>query len=147
MGARRLSDSDIEKAVRLLDGWTGKLTWERYLAVLATEVGHLYTKPGLRKHVRILNAWDMAQKRLDEGAREVGARASGDAAIAHARRTIAALRAENARLAQENRDLLERFLRWSHNAAINGLTPERLDQEITVPSVRGPAPARPRSVR
>lgn len=147
MGARRLSDSDIEKAVRLLDGWTGKLTWERYLAVLATELGHLYTKPGLRKQARILNAWEMAQQRLRDGAREVGARAHGDAAIAHAHHTIAALKAENARLAQENRDLLERFLRWSHNAAINGLTPERLDQEITVPNVKRPAPARPRPVR
>ncbi|WP_287786722.1 hypothetical protein [Acidiphilium sp.] len=147
MGAKRLSASDIEKAVRLLDGWTGKLTWERYLAVLSTEIGHLYTKPGLRKHARILNAWEMAQKRLYEGAKEVGARASGDAAIAHAHHTIAALRAENARLAQENHDLLERFLRWSHNAAINGLTPERLDQEITVPNVKGPASARPRPIR
>ena len=147
MGARRLSDSDIEKAVRRLDGWAGKLTWERYLAVLATEVGHLYTKPGLRKRARILNAWEMAQERLKEGAREVGTRASGDAAIAHAHRTITALRAENDRLAQENHDLLERFLRWSHNAAINGLTPERLDQEITVPNTKGPASAQPRPVR
>ena len=27
--ARRLTDGDIALAVRLLDGWTGKLTWEQ----------------------------------------------------------------------------------------------------------------------
>lgn len=130
MAAPRLTDADIEKAVRLLDGWSGKLTWNRYLAVLETEVGHLYTKPGMRKHARIVNAWDMAQKRLSEGARSVGARSNGDAAIAHARQTIASLRAENERLKQENRDLLERFLYWSYNAAAHGLGPEILDRDI-----------------
>jgi hypothetical protein len=130
MRAPRLTDADIEKAVRLLDGWSGKLTWDRYLAVLKTEVGHLYTKPGLRKHARIVNAWDMAQKRLSEGVRSVGARSNGDAAIAHARQTIASLRAENERLKQENRDLLERFMRWSYNAAARGIGPEVLDRDI-----------------
>jgi hypothetical protein len=130
MAAPRLTDADIEKAVRLLDGWSGKLTWDRYLAVLKTEVGHLYTKPGLRKHARIVNAWDMAQKRLSEGVRSVGARSNGDAAIAHARQTIASLRAENGRLKQENRDLLEQFLRWSYNAAARGLGPEILNRDI-----------------
>jgi hypothetical protein len=130
MGAPRLSASDIERAVRLLDGWTGKLTWDRYLAVLQIEIGHLYTKPGMRKHARVLNAWDMAQRRLAEGSREVGPRKGGDAAIAASHRRVATLRAENARLEQENRDLLERFLRWSYNAIAAGLTPERLDASL-----------------
>lgn len=147
MGVKRLTDADIEKAVRLLDGWSGKLTWERYLAVLQTEIGHLYTKPGLRKHARILNAWEMAQARLSEGARSVGARANGDAAIAYAHRTVAALRAEVDRLRQENRDLLERFLRWSHNAAARGLGPDVLDREVVVPETRPGRGRGPRAVR
>lgn len=44
--SKRLSDQDIEKAVRLLDAWTGKLTWERYLAVLATELGQTTPRQG-----------------------------------------------------------------------------------------------------
>ncbi len=143
MAHPRLTDADIEKAVRLLDGWTGKLTWDRYLAVLKTEIGHLYTKPGMRKHARVLNAWEMAQRRLNEGAASVGARATGDAAIAEAHRRIATLRAENARLTQENRDLLEQFLRWSHNAARAGLTPELLDA-ATIGAGNLPGPRLPR---
>jgi hypothetical protein len=138
MRAPRLSEADIEKAVRLLDAWTGKLTWERYLAILAIELGHLYTKPGLRKHARIVNAWNMAQSRLVEGLSSVGARTNGDAAIVEAHRRIATLRAENARLVQENRDLLERFLVWSFNAARAGVTPERLDAPLIGSSVSRP---------
>ena len=101
---RRLTDADIEKAVQLLDGWTGKLTWERYLAILATELGGAnYTKPGLRKQPRILNAWEMTRTRLDEGAESAGAKSNGDAAIAHARETILRLRNEIERLRQEIR--------------------------------------------
>lgn len=148
MSGRRLREADIGRAVLLLDGWTGKLTWPRFLAVLATEVGHLYTKPGLRKHPRILNAWEMAQARLGDGARHSGARATGDAAVAHLRRKLAARDATIARLEQENRDLLERFLKWSHNAAAKGLE-SVLDDEL-VPLVgpkraggpKGPGAAR-----
>ncbi len=142
MGARRLSDADIDKAVRLLDGWTGKLTWARFLAVLATEIGHLYTKPAMHKHARIIVAWDAARQRLAEAKAEVGAESVGDAAIAEASRKIARLRAQVARLEQENRDLLERFVRWSHNAARAGLSPEQLDAELPRVGEYGASPRR-----
>jgi hypothetical protein len=147
MGARRLNDADIEKAVRLLDAWSDKLTWDRFLAVLATEVGHLYTKPGLRKHGRLVNAWEMAQARLRDSTKRSGARGNGDAAIAHACNRIASLEAENARIEQENRDLLERFVRWSYNATIHGLAPEQLDREIPIPPTKSERAARARSTR
>lgn len=129
-GGPRLSDADIEKAVRLLDGWSGKLTWDRYLAVLATEIGHLYTKPAMHKQPRILAAWNGARKRLNEAKEEVGADSTGDAAIAEANRRVERLRAQVARLEQENRDLLEQFLRWSLNAVRAGLSPERLNAPL-----------------
>jgi len=130
--APRLKDADILRAVRLLDGWTGKLTWDRYLAVLSTELGHLYTKPAMHKQPRIIGAWNAAHKRLAEGMAEAGARSIGDAAMAEMHRKNAGLRAEVARLEQENHLLLERFLRWSHNAARAGLSPERLDAPLPV---------------
>lgn len=129
--ARHLTDADITLAVRLLDGWTGKLTWKRYLALLATELGALYTKPGLRKQPRIRNAWEMTRKRLKDSLEAAGVNGSGDAAIAELRQTVQRLRNENARLEQENQDLLEQFQRWSHNAAYHkGMTRELLDCDI-----------------
>src|SRR5580704_18067780 len=129
---RRLTDEDIAIAVRLLDGWTGKLSWDRILRVLASELGgRLYTKPGLRKQVRILYAWQMAKQRLDESLQAADSPRHGDAAVVQLRQTIDRLRNENARLERENQDLLERFQRWSHNAAVDkGMTPAQLDREI-----------------
>ncbi len=116
---RRLTDEDIAIAVRLLDGWTGKLSWDRFLRLLAYELGgRLYTKPGLRKQARILNAWQMAKRRLDDSLQGADSARHGDAAVVQLRQTIDRLRNENARLEQENQDLLERFQRWSHNAAV-----------------------------
>jgi hypothetical protein len=144
--ARRLTDADVALAVRLLDGWTGKLTWERYLALLATELGGvLYTKAGLRKQPRILNAWEMARRRLEGGLEAVGAPSNGDAAVAQLREMVQRLRNENARLEQENQDLLERFQRWVHNAGIDkGMTLDQLDRPIVL--VHGGA-RRPKVVR
>lgn len=133
--ARRLTDANIALAVRLLDAWIGKLTWERYIALLTTELnGARYTKPGLRKQPRILNAWEMARKRLEGSLETAGESSNGDAAVAHLRQMVQRLRNENERLEQENHDLLERFQRWSHNAAMDkGMTPEQLDRDIVLP--------------
>jgi hypothetical protein len=141
--SRRLTDADVGTAVKLLDCWTGKLTWERYLAILSTQLaGARYTKAGLRKQPRILNAWEATRKRLaeDVGA-EAGAQRNGDAAVAHLRQMISRLRNEVARLRQENQDMLERFQRWSYNAATEkNMSVEQLDQHI----VQGVGTLRPK---
>jgi hypothetical protein len=133
MSTPRLTDSDVRRAVQILDGWTGKLTWDRFAGELAHVLGHRYTKPGLRKHARILNAWNMTKARLEQSTKQSGARSNGTAEIAHARARIQKLKAEVERLEQENRDLLERFQRWSYNAASRGMTEQQLDQAIIVP--------------
>lgn len=128
--APRLTDERIDIAVRLLDAWTGKLTWDRYLAVLETEIGHRYSKVAMHKQPRIIAAWESANRRLKDGASSVGARAHGDAAIVQLNRKIAELKAANERLEQENRDLLERFRMWAFNAAQRGCTEADLNRPL-----------------
>lgn len=130
ISAPRLTDEDIDKAVRLLDGWTGKLTWDRYLAVLETEIGHKYSKVAMHKQPRIIAAWGLAQNRLQESINSVGAKAHGDAAIAELYRKVTSLKATNERLEQENRDLLERFRMWAYNAAQKGCTEADLNRPL-----------------
>lgn len=38
--APRLTTEKIDKALKLLDGWSGKLTWAKFLALLEVDVGH-----------------------------------------------------------------------------------------------------------
>jgi cell division protein FtsB len=75
----------------------------------------------------------MTKARLEQSTKQSGARSNGTAEIAHARARIQKLKAEVARLEQENRDLLERFQRWSYNAASRGMTEQQLDQAIIMP--------------
>lgn len=128
--APRLSDENIEVAVTLLDGWSGKLTWDRYLAVLETELGHRYSKVAMHNQPRIKAAWQLAQQRLKEALVSAGAKSHGDAAIVELRRRIDDLKARNERLEQENRDLLIRFRLWSHNALRKGLTESDLNKRL-----------------
>lgn len=130
--APRLTDERIDRAVRLLDAWTGKLTWDRYLAVLETEIGHRYSKVAMHKQPRIIAAWESANLRLKDAASSVGARTYGDAAIAELHRKIEELKVANKRLEQENRDLLERFRMWAFNAAQRGCTEAELNRPLPV---------------
>ena len=59
--APRLTKERIDIALDLLDNWSGKLTWERFLAIFEVEVGHKYTKAALLRHEKFKSAWD--QKR------------------------------------------------------------------------------------
>jgi hypothetical protein len=144
--SRHLSDADIDIAVRLLDGWTGKLTWERYRALLATELdGAVYTKAGLRKQSRILDAWEATKSRLKDSMEAAGAPSNGDAAIAHLKQTVQRLRDVITRLERENHDLLVQFQRWSHNATFDkGMTRNQLDRDIVFP---GRGDGQPKAVR
>lgn len=127
MKAPRLNDEDIEKAVRLLESWHGKLTWDRYLPVLAGQIGHTYTKMAMHKHPKVMVAWDAAKMRLQ--ANGLGT-IHGNQVIELAKRRISELEAKNERLELENHQLLEKFLRWSYNAKGRGMTPADLDKEL-----------------
>ncbi|HCK5030760.1 TPA: hypothetical protein ACRNTK_002488 [Pseudomonas aeruginosa] len=125
MGAPKLSDEGIDKAVRLLDGWAGKLTWDRYLAMLEIEIGHKYTKAAMLRHPRIKAAWDHAKELAREGDGISVPRSAIETEKAMER--VRLLEARVDRLTRENNALLEQFVRWSHNAVRKGLTLEDLD--------------------
>ena len=130
-GAPKLSDEAIEKAVKLLDGWSGKLTWDRYLSVLAVDLGHHYTKVAMLNQPRVRSAWDEAKTRSRQSSVGVG---FGDVAIAQAKARIETLQNRVQRLEKENEALLAQFLRWSHNANRLGLSPKDLDRPLPIAS-------------
>ncbi|MDY7534907.1 hypothetical protein RGV33_25050 [Pseudomonas sp. Bout1] len=128
MGAPKLNDTGIEKAVRLLDGWAGKLTWDRYLAMLEVEIGHKYTKAAMLRHPRIKAAWDHAKEQAKESDGASGSRSAIETEKALERIRLLETRVE--RLTRENNGLLEQFVRWSHNAVRGGLTLDDLDRPL-----------------
>lgn len=123
--AKRLTEADINTSLRLLDGWSGKLTWEKYLSVLAVELGHKYTKAAMLRHPRIKSAWNKAKDRLQSS--EGG---HGTIGMKQATDRIRVLQNRVERLEQENNKLLEQFLRWAKNASEKGLNIDDLDRPL-----------------
>jgi len=82
--APRLSDKDIERAVTVLDGWSGKLTWDLYLSELESVLGHRYTKVAMLNRARIANAWNLAKIRTRSSVKEAnsGPRVAGGNVLA-----------------------------------------------------------------
>jgi len=130
MGAPKLTPETIEKAVRLLDAWVGKLTWDRYLSVLEGDIGHKYTKAAMLRQPRIADAWSLAKERSQEAA---GSEGYGHTPLALAKQRIKERDNTIERLTRENEKLLKQFVRWAHNASVRGLTPADLDKPIDLP--------------
>jgi hypothetical protein len=136
--AKNLNDDTIGLIVRVLDGWTGKLSWDLLIDALGQRLRTCYTRQALDKHARIKSAFQVAKVRMrNVSATEPRSKLSAmDIAVLTQR--FQRLEAEHSRLKRENDRLLEQFVTWSYNAHLKGLTKEylntplpRVDRELT----------------
>lgn len=125
---KNLTDDAIEQIVRLLDGWSGKLTWEALIDATVARLHCRYTRQTLHKHERIRAAYALRKEALG-GQKEVGA-PRGSRQLADAMARIARFEAENQRLEAENQRLLEQFVVWAYNAHTRGLDKNSLSQPL-----------------
>ena len=147
--ARNLADADIADIVAILDGWSGKLSWELLIQAIKLRKHATYTRQALHKHARIKLAFSLCKKRLaatDSG--NVPKAASPELQAALER--IARLEGENARLEAENQALLGQFACWAYNANTRGLDHGFLSRPLPPVdrdrTVRPVAVAKPRGV-
>lgn len=122
-----LNEKDIEAICSILDGWSGKLTWEALIAETGKRIGQEFTRQTFNRHTRIKKAYDLRKVALrdNHGRPEVRS-----VELQKALEVIDRLRAENQRLKAENDRLLERFVRWSNNSISRGVTMEQLDHPL-----------------
>lgn len=128
--ARHLSEEDVEDIVSLLDGWNGKLTWQRLCESCQPIIGFSPTRQTLSSFPRIKNAYTLIKKgdsgRLKGNTKQHRKPASLTVAVER----IARLETENVRLKQENANLLQQFVTWQFNAQGHGITPQQLSQPL-----------------
>ncbi len=127
--AKNLSDEDIERILEILDGWTGRLSWELFIDSIEKRLFARYTRQALHKHARIKDAFANRKAELARrGDRPPKAASSPELQLAldHIER----LTNENARLQAELSQLKDRFVRWVFNANLRGLDNEFLDQSM-----------------
>ena len=131
--APNLSAADIETVVGVLDGWTGKLTWERLIAVLEAKLRATYTRQALSNHARIADAFDQRKKlvRDDSSSKKPVPKDTSPEMYAAIQR-LDLLEGESERLNAENERLLIQFAVWLYNAESRGLTKELLSAPMPV---------------
>ena len=129
--SKNLGDAEIKQIAEILDGWSGKLSWELLIDAIELRMFCRYTRQALYKHERISHAFELKKNELSEGGKDVKRVAPPQLQIALDR--IARLESENRRLESENNRLLEQFSRWAYNAHTRGLDHEFLSRPL--PSV------------
>ena len=129
--SKNLGDDEIKQIVEILDGWSGKLSWELLIDAIELRMFSRYTRQGLYKHERIRNAFELKKNEGAEGGKDVKRASSPQLQIALDR--IVRWESENRRLESENNQLLEQFARWAYNAHTRGLDHEFLNRPL--PSV------------
>lgn len=125
--SRNLTPDAIEQIVSILDGWSGKLTWDLLIQSVARRLRGTYTRQTLHKHELIRRAFILRKQTLSTsvGVKKVS---SPDLQVAHD--YIARLKGENERLHMENDRLLEQFVRWAYNAYSRGLDEQFLSRPL-----------------
>jgi hypothetical protein len=129
---RNLDDETVGNIASLLDGWSGKLTWDLYIDAIERHYRLRYTRQALHGHERIRLAFEV-RKRALSSAPEKATAFDGPPELKVALDEVARLEGENQRLQAENQALLEQFVRWVHNASKKNLTEDYLNQPL--PSV------------
>lgn len=126
--SKNLGDAEVKQIVEILDGWSGKLTWELLIDAIELRMFNRYTRQALNKHERIRHAFTTIKKDLSENSGDVRRVESPQLQIALDR--IARLEVENRRLESENNQLLEQYARWAYNAHTRGLDHDFLNRAL-----------------
>lgn len=139
---RNLDSGAISRIVAILDGWSGKLTWDLLIDAVRRHLRADYTRQALHKHERIKRAFVHRKKALSS--EPTSEEVSGSPELRAALERIGRLEGENGRLESENQRLLEQFACWAYNAHTRGLDHAFLSRPL--PSVNRDQTAKPLSV-
>ena len=123
-----LTDAAIETIVKILDGWTGPLSWSMLIDIIEERIYVRYTRQCLSKHRRIYNAYRIKKEGLRE--QPVGRKRAVSAELQAAIDTMARLESEVKRLRSENQGLLEQFAVWAYNARIRNVDEKVLNAPL-----------------
>lgn len=129
--AKNLSAADVETIVGILDGWSGKLTWDLLIQAIARRNRATYTRQALNNHERIKNAFALRKSALT-GKPSSADKLVGSPEFQAALERISRLEGENQRLRMENNSFMEKFATWAYNAHTRGLDEAFLSQPLPV---------------
>jgi len=126
--AKNLSETDIDRIVDIIDGWSGApLTWNRLIDEIERQLFRRYTRQALNRYHRIKLAYAVNKERHPPQAYEND---SLSPELRVALEQIEKLTAKTRRLEEENQQLLEQFARWAYNAYQAGISEVQLNRDL-----------------
>ena len=125
---KNIDRETIDVATSVLDGWSGKLTWELLCQEIEKRVYIRYTRQALNSHKEIKLAYKTAKARPPEKLIN-GRKIYSDFEAIESDR-IERLKAENERLKAEVASWQERYNRWVYNAYSRGLSEGDLERPL-----------------
>jgi len=128
--AKNIDDTIIEIIVGILDGWSGKLTWDSLIGEIEKRTRARYTRQALDRHARIKMAYQITKERISETPKSERGHKLSAVEIQVMLERYQRLQAENERLKIENERLLEQFVTWAYNAHLKGLTKDYLNSSL-----------------
>lgn len=128
-----LTETTIAVVVDVLDGWTGKLTWDLLIAEVLRLTGFEYSRFTFAEYPRIADAFAVKKKKLS-GTLVRGARTPRDGQILAALDQAERFKEKADRLERENELLLEQFQTWAVNAERHGVTIAKLNAPLALPN-------------
>jgi hypothetical protein len=127
-----IDEDTIRRVISVLDNWTKpKLTWDALTDELSLSGLPDYTRQALERQPLIKSAY--SSMKISLRAENGGMRSTTRARDSDLCSKIRSLERKIQRLEKENSNLLERFLRWLHNANNSGLSIEQL--ELPLPEI------------
>lgn len=122
----------MELIISVLDGWKGKLTWDKLIKAIEERSNIKYTRQALFNHTRIKLAFQNCKSRSENSTVKPTEAKENNPAILLLKNRIDRLEAENSRLQLENERLLEQFVRWAYNAHLRGLDKNFLNNPLPI---------------
>ena len=130
---KKKKEENVQEVIAIIDGWSGKLTWEALIKRVLVKLNRSYTRQGLAKHEEIQFAFEERKKVLRGSTTRNGKRVSAeDQVYVH---KIERLEAEVERLKAENNNLKARFVQLANNAFNNSKREVMLDQHGEDPAI------------
>lgn len=117
-----LTPERITGIVALVNGWTGRLTWEALCEAVARETGAKYTRQALNNYVEIKAAYNAYSAKPTPS--------QGGKRLSRTQQKIRDLERKVTELEAVRDALLEKFARWAVNASTRNLDEAFLDQPL-----------------
>jgi len=130
----RIRGKNIDEAteaaiIGILDGWSGKVTWDLLAEAVCALIGHRYVRQALDANERISAAFKLHRNR-PRGKTVEAKSPEMSPEVRILLESIERIKAENARLASENAAYIETFTTWAYNASNRGLTEAYLNAPL-----------------